>query len=76
MTGNRLNYVLALYSLGIFLYCFLKAAENLLALAYPSFPAISAIDKLLPASKTSDKKIKQFLDYIHGDISDEDIQDI
>ena len=44
----------ALYSLGAFLYCFLKAAENLLVLAYPSFSAISAMDKFLPDSKTSE----------------------
>ena len=49
-----ISYVLALYSLGVFLYCFLKAAENLLVLAYPTSFAISAMDKLLPDSKTSE----------------------
>ena len=52
--NKTISYVLALYSLGVFLYCFLKAAENLLVLVYPSFSAISVMDKLLPDSKTSE----------------------
>ena len=56
--------MLVLYSLGIFLYCFLKATESLLVLAYPSFSAISAMDKLLPDSKTSECSNRCFRNYV------------
>ena len=46
------------------LYCFLKATESLLVLAYPSFSAISAMDKLLPDSKTSECSNRCFRNYV------------